>query len=79
MTPILAQTSWLIPLYPLIGAVLTIPWSPAMIRKTGPRPAGYINIVMTFWLLPTVCWPLLLFGVSHLLSFSLQNGCRWLI
>ena len=47
MTPILAQTSWLIPLYPLIGALLTIPWSPALIRKTGPRPAGYINIVMT--------------------------------
>jgi NAD(P)H-quinone oxidoreductase subunit 5 len=47
MTPILAQTSWLIPLYPLIGALLTIPWSPAMIRRTGPRPAGYINIVTT--------------------------------
>lgn len=47
MTPILAETSWLIPLYPLIGALLTIPWSPALIRKTGPRPAGYINIVMT--------------------------------
>lgn len=48
MTPILAQTSWLIPLYPLMGALLTVPWSPAMIRKTGPRPAGYINIVTTF-------------------------------
>ncbi|MGG6241508.1 NAD(P)H-quinone oxidoreductase subunit F [Nodosilinea sp. AN01ver1] len=47
MTPILAQTSWLIPLYPLMGALLTIPWSPAMISRTGPRPAGYINIVMT--------------------------------
>ncbi|MGB3199821.1 MAG: NAD(P)H-quinone oxidoreductase subunit F [Nodosilinea sp.] len=47
MTPILAQTSWLIPLYPMLGALLTIPWSPAMIRRTGPRPAGYINIVMT--------------------------------
>lgn len=47
MTPILAQTSWLIPLYPLLGALLTIPWSPAMISRTGPRPAGYINIVMT--------------------------------
>lgn len=47
MTPILAQTSWLIPLYPLLGALLTIPWSPALIRKTGPRPAGYVNIVMT--------------------------------
>ncbi|MGF1569639.1 MAG: NAD(P)H-quinone oxidoreductase subunit F [Nodosilinea sp.] len=48
MTPILAQTSWLIPIYPLIGALLTIPWSPAFIRSTGPRPAGYINIVTTF-------------------------------
>ncbi|MBE9110507.1 NAD(P)H-quinone oxidoreductase subunit F [Nodosilinea sp. LEGE 07298] len=47
MTPILAQTSWLIPLYPLLGALLTIPWSPAMIHRTGPRPAGYINIVTT--------------------------------
>ncbi|PZV03451.1 MAG: NAD(P)H-quinone oxidoreductase subunit F [Leptolyngbya sp.] len=47
MTPIIAQTSWLIPLYPLMGALLTIPWSPAFIRRTGPRPAGYINIVMT--------------------------------
>ncbi|MBW4481882.1 MAG: NAD(P)H-quinone oxidoreductase subunit F [Tildeniella torsiva UHER 1998/13D] len=47
MTPILAQTSWLIPLYPLIGALLTIPWSPAFITRTGPRPAGYINIVTT--------------------------------
>jgi NAD(P)H-quinone oxidoreductase subunit 5 len=47
MTPILAQTSWLIPLYPLLGALLTIPWSPAFVTRTGPRPAGYINIVMT--------------------------------
>ncbi|MDG2991599.1 NAD(P)H-quinone oxidoreductase subunit F [Candidatus Synechococcus calcipolaris G9] len=49
MTSILPQTSWLIPLYPLIGVVLTIPWSPALIRKTGPRPAGYINILTTFF------------------------------
>ncbi|HEY9735020.1 MAG TPA: NAD(P)H-quinone oxidoreductase subunit F [Trichocoleus sp.] len=47
MTPFLAQTSWLIPLYPLIGALLTIPWSPAFISRTGPRPAGYVNIVTT--------------------------------
>ncbi|NJL49425.1 MAG: NAD(P)H-quinone oxidoreductase subunit F [Leptolyngbyaceae cyanobacterium SM2_5_2] len=48
MTPILAQTSWLIPLYPLLGALLTVPWSPAVIRRTGPRPAGYVNILTTF-------------------------------
>ncbi len=41
------ETSWLIPLYPLLGALLTIPWSPGLIRRTGPRPAGYINIVTT--------------------------------
>lgn len=47
MTPILAQTSWLIPFYPLMGALATIPWSPGLIRRTGPRPAGYINIITT--------------------------------
>ncbi|MEM6425872.1 MAG: NAD(P)H-quinone oxidoreductase subunit F, partial [Cyanobacteria bacterium P01_D01_bin.128] len=43
----ITETSWLIPLYPLMGALLTIPWSPGLIRRTGPRPAGYINIVTT--------------------------------
>jgi len=43
----ITETSWLIPIYPLIGALLTIPWSPGLIRRTGPRPAGYINIVTT--------------------------------
>ncbi len=43
----ITETSWLIPVYPLIGTLLTIPWSPAFIRRTGPRPAGYINILMT--------------------------------
>jgi NAD(P)H-quinone oxidoreductase subunit 5 len=47
MTPSLAQTSWLIPIYPLLGTLLTIPWSPAFIRRTGPRPAGYVNILAT--------------------------------
>lgn len=41
------QSVWLIPCYALIGAVLTIPWSPGLIRRTGPRPAGYINLLMT--------------------------------
>lgn len=44
----ITETSWLIPLYPLAGAILTIPWSPAFIRKTGPRPAGYVNIATSF-------------------------------
>ncbi|HEY9666991.1 MAG TPA: proton-conducting transporter membrane subunit, partial [Coleofasciculaceae cyanobacterium] len=48
MAQFFLQTAWLIPCYPLIGTVLAIPWSPGIIRRTGPRPAGYINAVMTF-------------------------------
>ncbi|HEY9703341.1 MAG TPA: NAD(P)H-quinone oxidoreductase subunit F, partial [Allocoleopsis sp.] len=43
----LLQTVWLIPCYSLLGVILTLPWSPGIIKKTGPRPAGYINILMT--------------------------------
>ncbi|MGB3237183.1 MAG: NAD(P)H-quinone oxidoreductase subunit F [Geitlerinemataceae cyanobacterium] len=48
MTHLFSQTVWLVPCYALIGAVLAIPWSPGLIRRTGPRPAGYIGILMTF-------------------------------
>jgi NAD(P)H-quinone oxidoreductase subunit 5 len=47
MAQVLLQTAWLIPCYALIGALLALPWSPTLIRRTGPRPAGYINLVMT--------------------------------
>jgi NAD(P)H-quinone oxidoreductase subunit 5 len=43
------ETVWLIPCYSLIGAVLTIPWSPGLLSRTGPRPAGYINLLMTLF------------------------------
>ncbi|MBF2021725.1 MAG: NAD(P)H-quinone oxidoreductase subunit F [Hydrococcus sp. C42_A2020_068] len=42
-----SQSIWLIPLYALTGAVLALPWSPGIIRQTGPRPSGYINAIMT--------------------------------
>ncbi|WP_055074681.1 NAD(P)H-quinone oxidoreductase subunit F [Pseudanabaena sp. 'Roaring Creek'] len=42
------DTIWLIPCYSLVGAMLSIVWFPSITRKTGPRPAGYINILMTF-------------------------------
>ncbi|WP_159788355.1 NAD(P)H-quinone oxidoreductase subunit F [Sodalinema gerasimenkoae] len=48
MLDFLSQTIWLIPCYALIGAGLALPWSPGFIRRTGPRPAGYINALMTF-------------------------------
>jgi NAD(P)H-quinone oxidoreductase subunit 5 len=47
MTQLLAQTSWWVPGYGLLGAVLTLPWSIGLIRRSGPRPAAYLNILMT--------------------------------
>jgi NAD(P)H-quinone oxidoreductase subunit 5 len=44
----LGQSVWLVPLYALFGALLALPWSPGIIRQTGPRPSGYLNLVMTF-------------------------------
>ncbi len=48
MTDFLLQVCWFIPCYGLLGALLTLPWSLGLIRKTGPRPAAYINILVTF-------------------------------
>ncbi|MGL5079612.1 MAG: NAD(P)H-quinone oxidoreductase subunit F, partial [Waterburya sp.] len=47
MTDFLLEKSWIIPLYSLVGAILTLPWSLGIIRQTGPRPAAYLNILMT--------------------------------
>ncbi len=47
ITQSLIQTIWWIPLYGLIGAVAALPWFPGVIHRTGPRPAGYINLLMT--------------------------------
>ncbi|MDH6101837.1 NAD(P)H-quinone oxidoreductase subunit F, partial [Chrysosporum ovalisporum ANA283AFssAo] len=48
MAQFLLETVWLVPCYALIGGLLAIPWSPGIIRRTGPRPAGYVNLIMTF-------------------------------
>lgn len=42
-----SETIWFIPCYTLIGGLIALLWSPGIIRKTGSRPAGYVNIVMT--------------------------------
>jgi NAD(P)H-quinone oxidoreductase subunit 5 len=44
----LVQSIWLVPCYSLLGAALSVIWFPAVTRRTGPRPAGYVNLVMTF-------------------------------
>ncbi|MFM7449290.1 MAG: NAD(P)H-quinone oxidoreductase subunit F [Leptolyngbyaceae cyanobacterium] len=47
MHDFILQTVWWIPCYGLLGAVLTLPWSTGVIRRTGPRPAAYFNVFMT--------------------------------
>ena len=41
------STGWLIPLYPLMGMLLSFLWSPGVIWRSGPRPAGYLNLLTT--------------------------------
>ena len=48
MVDFLLQTCWFIPFYGLIGSLLTLPWSLGLIRRTGPRPAAYLNLLLTF-------------------------------
>ena len=50
------ETAWLLPCYGLLGAVLTLPWSLRIVRRTGPRPAAYLNILMTALALVHSCW-----------------------
>lgn len=47
MTHFLAQVAWLIPCYPLLGMLFSTLWFPALSRRTGPRPSGYVNLIMT--------------------------------
>ena len=65
------DTIWLIPFYSLLGAMLSIIWFPSITRKTGPRPAGYINIFMTLCsLVHAICALTVAWGQpARLLSF----------
>jgi NAD(P)H-quinone oxidoreductase subunit 5 len=47
MTNLWVQSTWLVPCYPFLGGMISALWFPSLIRKTGPRPAGYINSLMT--------------------------------
>lgn len=48
MAQFFAQTAWFIPCYPFIGMIISVMWFPSITRRTGPRPAGYVNLIMTF-------------------------------
>ncbi|MEN9262441.1 MAG: NAD(P)H-quinone oxidoreductase subunit F [Thermostichus sp. HHBFW_bins_43] len=43
----LVMTVWMIPLYALVAWVGALYWSPGITRRTGPRPAGYLNALLT--------------------------------
>lgn len=43
----LLQSIWLVPCYALAGAALSVLWFPSIASRTGPRPAGYVNVAMT--------------------------------
>jgi NAD(P)H-quinone oxidoreductase subunit 5 len=46
MNLLFAQTAWLVPIYPLVASLLSLCWSPGLISRTGPRPCGYVNLLM---------------------------------
>lgn len=45
--PLIIQLAWLIPLYGFVGVVLSLPWACGWIRREGPRPAAYLNILVS--------------------------------
>ena len=66
MTVAFLQTAWLVPLYPLLAALLSLLWSPGLIKRTGPRPCGYLNLLMV----------LVAFGHSVLALLALQHNSQ---
>jgi NAD(P)H-quinone oxidoreductase subunit 5 len=49
MEQFLFSTSWFVPFYSLLGAILTLPWGIGIIQRTGPRPAAYLNLLTTIF------------------------------
>ncbi len=45
--PIPIQLAWLLPLYGFSGMVLSLPWAAGWIKRQGPRPAAYLNLLVT--------------------------------
>ena len=45
--PLPIQLVWLIPLYGFSGMLLSLPWATGWIKRNGPRPAAYLNLLVT--------------------------------
>ncbi|MXX08839.1 MAG: NAD(P)H-quinone oxidoreductase subunit F [Synechococcus sp. SB0673_bin_10] len=41
------RLAWLIPIYGFAGVLLSLPWAAGWIRRNGPRPAAYLNLLVT--------------------------------
>ncbi|MEX0588028.1 MAG: NAD(P)H-quinone oxidoreductase subunit F, partial [Cyanobium sp.] len=45
--PLSIQLAWLLPLYGFSGMILSLPWAAGWIKRNGPRPAAYLNLLVT--------------------------------
>jgi len=45
--PLPLQFTWLIPVYGFSGMLLSLPWAMGWIKRNGPRPAAYLNLLVT--------------------------------
>jgi NAD(P)H-quinone oxidoreductase subunit 5 len=45
--PLPIQFIWMIPLYGFSGMLLSLPWASGWFRRNGPRPAAYLNLLVT--------------------------------
>lgn len=41
------QLAWLIPCYGFLGMAISLPWASGWIKRSGPRPAAYLNLLLT--------------------------------
>ncbi|MBM5789308.1 MAG: NAD(P)H-quinone oxidoreductase subunit F [Cyanobacteria bacterium M_DeepCast_200m_mx_001] len=45
--PLPLQLIWLVPVYGFSGMLLSLPWATGWIKRNGPRPAAYLNLLVT--------------------------------
>ena len=67
--PLPIQLTWLIPLYGFSGMVLSLPWATGWIKRNGPRPAAYLNLLVTLLAVLHGSWiirEVLAIGPQHL-------------
>ena len=45
--PLPIQLVWLIPVYGFSGVLPSLPWATGWVKRNGPRPAAYLNVLVT--------------------------------